>query len=236
MSGTQTPQQSETTARTASQSSGVDPLYAACRGTTRFVWDHLVSVIGISLAWFLASLPIVTIGPATVGAYRAVLLLREDGADRVDCEAVATTVRRQFVHATLLALVPLALLAVATNYTLAFLATGTVAAGLLALCCTYVGLYAGLVLVPTLLELAAGTSATAALAAGYRWTASHPVGAVSLGIVTGTLFLVTVLLTVAVALLFAGVAFGLHAEFIASVAEPAESNRDRHDERTIVTS
>ncbi|SEW14624.1 hypothetical protein [Natrinema salifodinae] len=197
----------------------VDPVYAAARRTTRFVWTHLVSVIGISLAWFLTALPIVTIGPATVGAYRAVLSLREDGADRVDREAVLATVRRQFVHATLLALVPVALVAIAANYALAYLATGTVAAGLLALCCTYAGLYAWLVSIPALLGVAAGESPTAALATGYRWTAAHPVGAVALGVVTVALFAVTTLLTVAVALLFAGVAFAFHVEFVAGVGD-----------------
>ncbi|WP_247004440.1 hypothetical protein [Halosolutus gelatinilyticus] len=206
------------TTMTRTHSSDLDPMYASLERTARFVWANLVSVIGISVAWFLAAVPLVTLGPATVGAYRAVLSLREDG-DGIDRAAVLETVREQFVHATLLALVPLVLVTVAVNYALAYLASGTVPAGLLALGCTYAGLYAGLVSIPTLLGLAEGKSAFAAFADGYRWTARHAVGAVALGVVTVVLFAVTSVLTVAVALLFAGVAFALHVDFVTSLSE-----------------
>lgn len=196
--------------------SDLDPMYASLERTTRFAWEHLVPVVGISAGWFLAALPVVTVGPATVGAYRAVLSLREGGS--VDRSAVGATVREQFVHATLLGLVPVLLLAVAGNYALAYLASGTVAAGLLALGSVYAGLYAWLVSIPTLLGLAEGKSPIAALRAGYLWTARHAVGAVALGTVTVVLLALTSVLTVAAALLFAGVAFTLHVEFVASVS------------------
>lgn len=208
---------STTATETRPQSADLDPLYASLERTARFVWTNLPSIVAISVAWFLAALPLVTIGPATVGAYRAVLSLREAGA--VDRTAVLETVRGQFVHATLLSLVPLALLAVAANYALAYLATGRVAAGLFALGGTYAGLYAGLVSIPTFLGLAAGTPPFAAVANGYRWTARHAVGAVALGVVTAALFVVTSVLTVAAALLFAGVAFALHVDFVTSRSE-----------------
>ncbi|SDK54290.1 DUF624 domain-containing protein [Natronorubrum texcoconense] len=197
----------------------LDPMYASLERTGRFVWANLTSIVWISVGWFLASLPIVTLGPATVGAYRAVLSLREDGHVGIDRTAVLETVRRQFVHATLLGLVPLALLAIAANYALAYLVSGTVLAGLFALCCAYAGLYAWLVSMPTLLGLAEDKTVGTALKDGLLWTARHAVGAVALGVVTGALLVVTSLLTVAVALLFAGIAFALHVEFISSVAE-----------------
>lgn len=198
--------------------SDLDPMYASLERTARFVWEHLASVIGISVGWFLAALPIVTLGPATVGAYGAVLSLREERADGANRSAVLAIVREQFVHATLLGLVPLVLLAVAGNYAFAYLASGTVAAGLLAIGSVYAGLYTWLVSIPTLLGLAEGKSPIAALRAGYLWTARHAVGAVALGTVTVVLLVLTSVLTVAAALLFAGVAFTLHVEFVASVS------------------
>lgn len=207
-------------ASTARARDGLDPMYATVRTTARLVWDNLITLVGISLCWFVAALPIVTIGPATVGAYRAVLSLREDG--RVDRDAVSETVREQFVHATLLGLVPVALLATAGAYGLAYLSSGVIASGLFALVGTYAGLYAALVAIPTFVGLAAGKSARAALKDGYWWTARHAVDAVALGVVTALLLVVTSLLTAAVALLFAGVAFTLHVEF---VAETDTSNR-----------
>ncbi|UPM45041.1 DUF624 domain-containing protein [Halocatena salina] len=197
----------------------LDPMYASIEQTGRFVWKHLVSVVSISVVWFLASLPIVTVGPATVGAYRAVLSLRDDGHAGIDRSGVWATVRKQAVHATLLGFIPLILFVIAGNYVLAYLVSGTVVAGLLGLCCAYAGLYASLVSIPTLLGLAAGNSVSTALTEGVLWTARHAIGAVALGIVTGVLLVLTSLLTVAVALVFAGVAFALHIEFISVVSE-----------------
>lgn len=194
-----------------------DPVYATARATAEFVWAHLVPVVGISVCWFLAALPVVTVGPATVGAYRAVLSLRETGS--VDRDAILETVRRQFVHATLLGLLPLVLLAIAATYASAYLQTGALRAGLLGLAALYAAGYAWLVGVPTLVGLAEGESPTAALRDGYLWTARHGVGAVALGVVTAALFAVASLLTVAVALLFAGVAAAFHVEFVAGVDE-----------------
>lgn len=196
-----------------------DPLHATIQSTGRFVWTNLVSVIVISLGWFLASLPIVTVGPATVGAYRAVLSLREDDIDGIDRDAVRTTVREQFVHATLIGLVPFVILAIAATYAYAYLTTGTLASGLLALVGVYAAVYLWLVSVPTFVGLAEGEPVADAVTAGYRWTARHAVGAVALGVVTAALFVVSSLLTIAVALLFAGVAFAFHVEFLTTVSE-----------------
>ncbi|NGM67774.1 hypothetical protein G6M89_01910 [Natronolimnobius sp. AArcel1] len=211
----------------------MDPMYATLERTTRFVWNHLLSIIAISFAWFLAAIPLVTIGPATVGAYRAVLSLRDDETVGIDREAVLETVREQFLHATLLAFVPFALFVVAVNYGLAYLASASVSAGLLALGCAYASLYAGLVAMPTLLGLATGKSAPAAVVDGYRWTAHHAVGAVAVAVVTTVLFVVSSLLTVAVALLFAGIACTLHIEFVAGVGDfDLETDRVEHDEHS----
>lgn len=196
-----------------------DPLHATIQSTGRFVWTNLVSVVVVSLGWFLASLPIVTVGPATVGAYRAVLSLREDGADGIDRDAVRTTVREQFVHATLIGLVPFVILAIAATYAYAYLTTGALASGLLALVGVYAAVYVWLVSVPTFVGLAEGEPVADAVTAGYRWTARHAVGAVALAVVTGALFVISSLLTVAVALLFAGVAFAFHVEFVTTVSE-----------------
>ncbi|MFC4439949.1 MULTISPECIES: hypothetical protein [Natrialbaceae] len=205
----------------------IDPMYATLERTVRFVWVNLVSIVKISLAWFLVSLPIVTIGPATVGAYRAVLSLREAGAEGVDWGAVSGIFRAQFIHATLVGLVPPILLAVSGMYALAYLADGTVLAGLLTLGAAYAGLYAWLVSIPVLLGLAEGKPAADAITDGYLWTARHAIGAVALGIVTTVLLTVTSLLTVAVALLFAGVAFTLHIEFITETDQLTTSVPER---------
>jgi len=201
--------------RDASSSAGQDPVQATAHATGRFVWDHLPSIVVVSVAWFLASLPVVTLGPATVGAYRAVLSLRAgDGLDR---DAVRATVRSQFVHAALLGLFPLVLVGISVHYALAYLTTGAVVAGALAVAGTYVALYAMLVLVPTFVGLARGEDVTRALWDGYRWTARNAVETMVLGTVTVALLAITSLGTVAAVLLFAGVACAFHVEFLTGI-------------------
>lgn len=194
-----------------------DPLHRTFHSTGRFVWDNLPSIIVISIGWFFASLPVVTLGPATLGAYRAVLSLRDgDGLDRA---AVIETVREQFVHATLLGLLPLALIFITVNYGLAYLATGQLAAGLLAVVGLYASMYVALVLVPTFVGLARGATVSDALWAGYRWTAGHALAAIVLGMVTVALLATTSALTVAVVLAFAGITCSFHVEFLAATDE-----------------
>jgi hypothetical protein len=194
------------------------------RSTGRFVWAHLPAVVAVSVAWTVASLPIVTVGPATVGAYRAVLSLR--AGDGVDFAAVREAVRSQFVHATLLGLTPLVLLAMTGAYAVDYLRTGAALSGVLALGGFYVTTYVGLVLVPTLIGLAAGEPVSSAFRSGYLWTARHAVEAVVLGVVTAGLFVLTSVLTVAAVLLFAGVAFAFHVEFVTAVSATPTDGTD----------
>jgi len=207
----------------------LDPVYATLRATAHFVWANLVSVVGISVCWFLAALPVVTIGPATVGAYAAVLSLREDrdasviASDGVDRSAVTATVREQFVHATLIGLVPLVLVGIAASYAGAYLATSALAPGLLALAGVNAAAYAALVSIPTLLGLAQGDAVADAVTGGYVWTARHAVGAVALGVVTAALLAAASVLTIAVIVLFAGVAAAFHVEFVTGVAATDET-------------
>lgn len=192
-----------------------DPLIGALRATGAFVWANLPSVVLVSVTWFICVLPIVTAGPATVGAYRAVISLRKTGT--VDVDAVRTTVRDQFVHATLLGLLPVAIGAMTAVYAVTYASTGRVLAGVLALAGTYATAYVWLVLVPTFVGLARGQDAATAVTQGYLWTARHAVEAVALGVVTVAFLALSALLTVAVVLVFAGATFALHVEFI----EPA---------------
>lgn len=201
-----------------------DPLQATAQTTGRFVWEYLPSIVLVSVAWFFASLPIVTVGPATVGAYRAVLSLR--AGDGLDAEAVRSTVRSQFVHATLLGVFPMTVVAIAVHYALAYLTTGAVVAGVLAVAGLYVALYATLVLVPVYVALAAGRDVTGAVWYGYRWTARNAVETIVLGTVTLALLAVSVLGTVATVLLFAGVACAFHVEFLTGIDDsPIGSDR-----------
>lgn len=199
-------------AGSAAAEAKADPVHATLKATGAFVWEHVTSIVAISVAWLLLALPIVTVGPATVGAYRAILSLRESG--RVDLHAVAETVRSQFVHASLLGLLPVVLVAMSATYAATYVRTGRLLAGLLALGGANVTIYLGLVLVPTFVGLARGLSVDRAVSQGYLWTARHGAEAISLGIVTVVFLALSSLLTVAMVLIFAGATFAFHVEYV----------------------
>jgi hypothetical protein len=193
--------------------------------TPRFVYDNGPRLVLVSVAWVVASLPLVTIGPATLAAYRAILDLRSD-ANSIDWAGVGGVLRRSGAAATLLSGVPVAFGAVSVTYGLQALRTQSLLAEALALSAGYGALYVALLLMPTFVALARGASDVAAVKAGIRWTARHPTPALTTGLLTLVVLVASVLLMVAFVLLFAGVAFSFQ---VAMVVETTDHEQDAED-------
>ena len=177
----------------------------------RFVYRHSTALVPASVLWVVCSLPLVTVGPASLGVYTVVLSLRETG--RVDRSRVRRTVRSNFVAATLLGFAPVTFLGIAGLYVVSGLSTG-LAGTVLTLAAAYVGLYLNVLLIPTFVLVAAGGDPRSALRESYLWIATNPATALWLGLSTLTVFVVTLGLTVGFLLLFAGVAGVYHVEVI----------------------
>ncbi|WP_435159086.1 hypothetical protein [Haladaptatus sp. DFWS20] len=188
-----------------------DPDTPAHKRTIRFVYQHSTTLIIMSIVWFFVSLPVITLGPATLGAYSVVRSLRETGT--IDRTRTVAVVRTNGIHAMLLALVPLVFVATAALY----LRTGTPLGTLsmvVAAVCMYAGGYLGIALIPAFIAMADGESPLAATKRGYMWVASQPVSTVSLAVVTAILFVATALLTIGFVLLFPALAFSYHVEVL----------------------
>lgn len=197
------------------RASGVVAVSRALRASLRFVYRHGFSFVLVSFAWALASLPLVTVGPATLGAYAAVGSLREKGW--VDRREVLATVRSGAVHAVLLTLVEATFGVMAVLYLAQFLASGSTLAGVLAVGAAYAAAHLALALPATFLGLARGVPLDDALRAGYRWTVEEPLTAALMGGWTLALFVVSAGLTIAVVLVFPAIAFTFHAVLLDDV-------------------
>ena len=171
-------------------------------------YRHATKLVPISVAWFLASLPLVTIGPATVGAYAAIGDVLDDY--EVDYRHVADVLRRQSPAAFVLSLLPTAAGLGTVLYTAEFARTGAELAGILALVSFYAAIFLVLVIIPTFVALSKGEWVGNALKQGYVQTVSHTTLSLAMGIVTLVLFVVTLLSTIGFALLFAATAFTFH--------------------------
>jgi len=192
-------------------------VYRSLFAAVRFFYDNGPRLVGLSVAWVLCSLPVVTIGPSTLGAYGAIISLRDDHSIQYD--RVRDLLRRHGLSSVLLTGLPVLLAGTGALYVRRYFATrSTVALGL-AIVTLYAAAYVALVLIPTFVELARGAALDQSVRAGVRWTASNAVGAVAMAMATLLLAVVAGALTVAFALVFAGIAFSLHIEVLASADE-----------------
>lgn len=187
-------------------------LATAIDATKGFVYVNGAEVALISVCWFLCSLPLVTVGPATVGAYSAINSLRQH--DGLRWRAVLRSVRAQFVGSTLLGLFPVFLFGASLLYLGEYLRTGSALAAGLGLAGVYATGFTLLVYVPAFALLARGNSPPTAVRTGFLWVSHHPTLALATGLLTAVLFLVTSLLMVAFVVLFAGTAAALHLEIV----------------------
>ncbi|MBX0325617.1 hypothetical protein EGH21_21575 [Halomicroarcula sp. F13] len=183
-----------------------------------FIYHNGLRLALISLAWTLASLPLVTIGPVTLAAYVAIRDLRSD-CNRIDWDNVWTVLRQNGVASALFSGIPVAFGAVAVTYGVTALRQGSLAGELVALMAAYVALYVALALIPTYVKLAHGTDPVAAFRYGVSWLAHHPTPALAMGLLTVVVLAVTAVLTIAFVLLFAGIAFSIQVAVVESVDE-----------------
>lgn len=196
-----------------------ETVYRAFVAAVRFFYHNGPRLIVLSTLWFVCSLPLVTIGPATLGTYAAIASLRR--VHYVDRGYVAAVLKRHGVSAALLTGVPLVLAAIAFLYVRQYLATPSTLSLALGVVTTYAAAYTALVLVPTFAGLATGVELETALRAAVGWTAGNALAAVTMAMATVMVFLVTALLTIAFVVVFAGLSFSFHLE---TVLEPMEDD------------
>ena len=183
-----------------------------------FVYRNPLAVAIVSLAWVIASLPLLTIGPATLGVYAAVRSLREDGS--VDTAAVVRTVRTHAINAFLLGGIVGLVATTGVLYLSQFVRTGWTVAGVLGFTALYVAMHLLTVLIPAFVGLVQGISLSDAVKESYRWTVTRPDAALATMTVTGGLLIASLVLTVAFVLVFPALVAWFHAELLEPLFEP----------------
>lgn len=188
--------------------SDVEVFRLALRETRSFVYDRLLSLVIISVLWFFASLPVVTLGLATLGAYAAIYSLYDRG--RIDRAYLLGVARRHGVEAALVWFLPLLF----AGGTLLYLRQASASAALFPLLFGLLGAYLAshlaLVTGITLLLLARDLPLVESLRTAYLWTVNHATLTLTAVLVTALLFVATAALTAGFVLLFPTVAFSLH--------------------------
>lgn len=193
--------------------SDTEALRDAINETKSFIYVNGFELTVVSFGWFLLSLPLFTIGPATLGVYAAVQSLREND-DELDPSDVWRTVRKRFFSSLLLGLLPFVFGSITSLYLVRFLTTGSMLAGLLTLITGYVTILSLLAFVPTFVMLSRGQPGSEAAKNGYIWVTSHPTLSFTTGLMTLGLAVVSGALLVAFPLVFAGIACAFHVHLV----------------------
>lgn len=196
-------------------------------GTIRFSYRNILELFFVSVGWFLAVLPVVTVGPATLGAYRAVHGLQDAG--QVDPTDVFDCVRTQLVHATLLGLIPLVFWGITLIHAVQYLTSRSTVTLVLLLVTFYVGVYLAMVAVPAFVALSRGEHAYDAVRFGHDWVTSHLTLSLLTVLITGGLAVVCLVLSVAFPALFAGLAASFHVHVVDEFDVPAADSTERNE-------
>jgi hypothetical protein len=212
----------EDASQTGPEAVDIEAVHGAFSATFGFIARNALSVVGLSLAWALASLPLVTVGPATLGVYAAVASMRETGS--VDRGAVHGTLRKHGFDAAMLGGVAVLMAGISVLYVLQFVQTRATVAGVLGVAGLYVTVHLVLVLVPAFVGLAAGVPLSEGVRTSYRWTITRSVAALSTLLLTGLLLALSLLATVAFVLVFPAAAAWFHTALLESLFVPLGSS------------
>lgn len=197
--------------RRVNDRSDIERFSATLRETKSFVYRHLLWLVTLSVVWFFASLPVVTLGVTTLGMYAAIHSLRDRGT--VDRRYVSAVLRRHGIASVLVGIFPFVFAGGAALYLRRALDSGEfipLAFGLFGL---YVFAHAILIATVTLILLARDISLVASLREAYLLTVDHVTAVLMMALVTVILLVGTLALTAGFVLLFPTVAFSFHVLF-----------------------
>lgn len=201
-------------------------IYNALRSSGRTFYELGPRFVLVSVVWFFCSLPLVTVGPATLGAYVAIDSLRR--THQFEFGELRRVLRTYFLPATLLTGVPLSFVLIASLYARSFVSTGSELSLLLVVITIYLAAYSSFVLIPTFIEIATGSDLETALRHGLWWTLQSPLSAVLVATITALCIIVTAGLTVAFVLVFAGFTFLFHLNIFAKQNSKSGASNPSH--------
>lgn len=178
--------------------------------TGRFVYQNSLELVVISVCWVAGSLPVLTAGPATLGAYAVIRSLRGEATDR----SLTTILRDHGFIAALLGVVPICVGLVTIGYTHQYVVSGSTLYLGLAILGVYLTSFLWLVVATTLVGLVENRPFEKALGRGYRWTVREPARAALIVLVSGIVVLVGVASIVGLVIIVPAIVFSFHAELV----------------------
>lgn len=205
-------------------SASTERFHRSLRQTGVFVYRHSAALVVVSICWCISSLPLVTVGPATLGAYSAIHSLRNEDREMM---AVLGSLRRHGVNAALLGFVPVIVCVVTILYFYRYLTTSSVQHVILAIVGVYLLSFLSLVVLTTFTRLADGSEFDEAIKDSYAWVVNEPLLSTLTVLVSGVILLVGVISVVGLFIIVPAILFGFHTEVIQRSLTTVDPDGDR---------
>lgn len=201
------------------------PFRRSLRQTAIFVYRHSASLVVVSVCWFVSSLPIITSGLATLGAYSAIRSMRN--SDRIEIREILQSLQRHGLNAVLMGIVPVIVCVFTVLYFYRYTVTGSMPYVILSIVGVYLLSFLSLVLLTTFARLVDGCAFAEAVKDSYMWLVHNPLLSTTTVVASGTILLLGVVSVVGLVIIVPAVLFSFHMEVIQNSLTPIARDGDR---------
>lgn len=189
-----------------------DQFRRSLRRTGGFIYHHSSSLVLISICWFVGSFPLITSGPATLGAYSAIRSMRN--GDRIETKAIRRTLRSHGLNATLMGFVPVIVGVLTSAYFYRYIVTDATQYIVLSIVGVYLFSFLLLVSLTTFAFLSNEDTFFVAVSDSYGWVIQNPLLSTVIILTSGVLILIGIISIVGLIIIIPAALFSFHLEVI----------------------
>ena len=178
------------------------------RAALDFAYRHSLVLVLVSVCWVVGSLPVVTCGLSTLGAYAAIRSLHSN--DKIDIAEIAATVRCHGLNASLLIYIPIIIGFATVAYFRTYVRTDSLQYLAIAIAGTYLFIFLSLVVLTTFAVLSRDRSFVDSLSASYTWVVANPTHSTTLIFVYAGVLLLGAVSVIGLVVIVPALVFTLH--------------------------
>lgn len=178
------------------------------RDALGFAYRHSLVLAITSICWVVSSLPIITCGISTLGAYATIRSLHLH--EKVEKDEIVKTIRQHGVNASLLIYIPIIIGFATSAYFHTYVRTDSLQYLVIAIVGTYLFIFLSLVVLTTFAILSQDRSFIDSLSTSYTWIVTNPAHSTTLIFVYVGVLLLGVVSVIGLVVIVPALVFTLH--------------------------
>lgn len=183
-------------------------VYRSVKDTARFVYTHSISLVGVSLLWFIGSLPVLTVGISTLGAYSALLSLRDSGS--IERNTVHSSLKSHWVNVTLFSWVVIIIASTTALYFYRYVVNGGMLYAIFCILGIYLLIFTIVMELTSFIFLEQNYSFSDAIRNSYLLLIANPLFSVSCLLLGAGILVMGVISIVGLVVIIPGLLFSFH--------------------------